>query len=186
MGACHSRNTWRATPTPAARARRASPKHDVHILVNRLKGLGVRRFRRGLGRGLSRPGTCVGSRWLLNRLLSRPGGRLGCLRKCRWHDEEVEVEDEVDVAVHSRSRTRVIQLRRASCVDGVTFGAWSKSGASSIGVRTACSNTDAGPAVPAVAALLRCTDGIPSAHVRSRRNPFRLLSLAQTNESEPV
>ena len=91
----------------------------------------------------------------------------------RWHDEEVEVEDEVDVAVHSRSRTRVIQLRRASCVDGVTFGAWSKSGASSIGVRTACSNTDAGPAVPAVAALLRCTDGIPSAHVRDRRNPSR-------------
>ena len=73
-----------------------------------------------------------------------------------------------------------------SCVDGVTFGAWSKSGASSIGVRTACSNTDAGPAVPAVATLLRCTDGIPSAHVRNRRNPFRPLSLAQSNESEPV
>ena len=52
------------------------------------------------------------------------------------------------------------------------FGARSKS-ASSIGIRTACSNTDAGPAVPAVAALLRCTDGIPSAHVRNRRNPFR-------------
>ena len=58
-------------------------------------------------------------------------------------------------------------------IDGVTFGARSKSGASSIGIRTACSNTDAGPAVPAVAALLRCTDGIPSAHVRNRRIPFR-------------
>ena len=57
-------------------------------------------------------------------------------------------------------------------IDGVTFGARSKSGASSIGIRTACSNTDAGPAVPAVAALLRCTDGIPSAHVRNRRISF--------------
>ena len=69
--------------------------------------------------------------------------------------------------------------------DSVAFRSWSKS-ASSIGVRTACSNTDAGPAVPAVATLLRCTDGIPSAHVRNRRNPFRPLSLAQSNESEPV
>ena len=42
------------------------------LKINRLKRLGVRRFRRGLGRGLSRPGPGVGSRWLLNRLLGRP------------------------------------------------------------------------------------------------------------------
>ena len=73
----------------------------------------------------------------------------------------------------TRNRRQLRGWVGGKLIDGVTFGARSKSGASSIGIRTACSNTDAGPAVPAVAALLRCTDGIPSAHVRNRRNPFR-------------
>ena len=88
------------------------------------------------------------------------------------------------------ARHRIVRpdanLRRASCVDGVTFGAWSKSGASSIGIRTACSNTDAGPAVPAVpnaSALYRRH----SVGTRARpSNSIPLLSLAQTNnKSEP-
>ena len=65
------------------------------------------------------------------------------------------------------------------------FGARSKS-ASSIGVRTACSNTDAGPAVPAVliaSALYRRH----SVGTRARpSNSIPLLSLAQANnKSEP-
>ena len=46
-----------------------------------------------------------------------------------------------------------------SLVDGLAFPELVQKSARSIGVRTACSNTDAGPAVPAVAALPRYTDG---------------------------
>ena len=46
-----------------------------------------------------------------------------------------------------------------SLVDGLAFPELVQKSARSIGVRTACSNTDAGPAVPAVAALPRYTNG---------------------------
>ena len=57
--------------------------------------------------------------------------------------------------------------------------------AKTLGIRTACSNTDAGPAVAFVSLLVRyIPTEIPSAHVRAIVMGHLVDSLAQTNQSE--
>ena len=74
--------------------------------------------------------------------------------------EDVEGLEKVKAKVY----LRVVAREESECAEasldvGVAFPELVQKSASSIGVRTACSNTDAGPAVPAVAALPRYTDG---------------------------
>ena len=57
--------------------------------------------------------------------------------------------------------------------------------AKTLGIRTACSNTDAGPAVPVVSLLLRyITTEIPSIHVCAMSLGHLADSLTQTKQSE--
>ena len=53
---------------------------------------------------------------LLDRLLGRPGGRLGCLRMGRWHDNVVvEMKKSLKIAVHSRRCTECPIAPRKLC-----------------------------------------------------------------------